>query len=46
MAKLTDLQRNALEKQIEKEKTALERLDKKREEKLAAIESLRAALQQ
>lgn len=46
MAKLNEMQRNALEKQVEKEKTALERLDKKREEKLAAIASLRAALEQ
>ena len=46
MAKLNELQRNAVEKQIEKEKAALERLQTSVEQKKQLIESLRLTLQQ
>ena len=46
MARLNDLQRNAIENQIEKLKMALERIEKNREQTIAAIESLREALKQ
>ena len=45
MAKLNELQRNAVEKQIEKEKAALERLETSVQQKKNLIETLRLTLQ-